>query len=78
MQQRQRKKNRNERSWDMEKIIRNLKIDLTGDPEEETSKNVCEARVEEVPAENSLGVMMNNMSYQIQRAQRVLSKMRKE
>lgn len=45
----------------MEKIIRNLKIDLIGDPEEETSKNVCEARVEEVTAENSLGVMTNNM-----------------
>lgn len=53
----------------MEKIIRNLKIDLTGDPEEETSKNACEARGEEVTAENSLGVMMNNMNYQIQRAQ---------
>lgn len=45
----------------MEKIIRNLKTDLTGDPEEETSKNVCETRVE-VTAENSLGVMMDNMS----------------
>lgn len=50
-------------------MIRNLKIDLTGDPEEETSKNVCEARVEEVTAENSLGVMTSNVNYQIQRAQ---------